>query len=200
MINIANEIKNSFGTEAEGFYFSDITICPERIHAVMINEVVPKDNNQDFYGSEGAPEYEASALALFQSAGVPVESIHDLLGKGIYITNAVKRPKEKSSVEKELIQESLPFLERELSFFPKLKVIMLMGDVAKKALNQIARQNIKKAVIPSGSTYKLRDNEFYYGDIRVIPSYIMTGGNLLIEKGKLQMISEDIAKMMEMIE
>jgi len=33
----------------------------------------------------------------------------------------------------------------------------------------------------------------------VIPSYIMTGGNLLIEKSKVAMIAEDIAQMLEII-
>lgn len=32
-------------------------------------------------------------------------------------------------------------------------------------------------------------------DKRVMPSYIMTGGNIQIEKSKVQMITEDIAEM-----
>ena len=35
------------------------------------------------------------------------------------------------------------------------------------------------------STYKLRDSEFYFNDVRIIPSYIMTGANILIEKSKI---------------
>lgn len=58
---------------------------------------------------------------------------------GIYITNAVKRPKRESAVPQEMIEESLPVLERELSLFPNLRAVMLMGDVAKKAFNMIAR-------------------------------------------------------------
>lgn len=33
------------------------------------------------------------------------------------------------------IENSLPYLEAELSLFPNVKVIMLMGDVAKKAFS-----------------------------------------------------------------
>ncbi len=76
---------------------------------------------------------------------------------------------------------------------------MLMGDVAKKAFNMIAKKSAKKNVIPAVSTYKLRNSEIYYKGIRVMPSYIMTGGNILIEKSKVTMAAEDIAIMLEII-
>lgn len=49
------------------------------------------------------------------------------------------------------------------------------------------------------SAYKLRSGEIYYEGIRVMPSYIMTGGNILIEKSKVTMTTEDIAAMLEII-
>jgi len=98
-----------------------------------------------------------------------------------------------------VITAHLPVLEKEIALFPDLKVIMLMGDVAKKAFNKIAKKNTKKNCIPSGSTYRIRDNAFYYGAIRVFPSYIMTGGNILIEKSKCEMISDDIKRMMKLL-
>lgn len=76
---------------------------------------------------------------------------------------------------------------------------MLMGDVARKMFNQISRKTVKRNPIPSGATYKLRATPFYFGDIRVMPSYIMTGGNILIEKSKVTMAAEDIAVMAEII-
>ena len=53
--------------------------------------------------------------------------------------------------------------------------------------------------VPSGSTYKLRSSEITYDGKRVMPSYIMTGGNIQIEKSKVQMITEDIAEMIGLI-
>lgn len=164
----------------------------------MINEIVPQEPAQDFYGSSGQ-QYLSTTLPLFQKAGLPVESIGDILHMGIYITNAVKTPKNGYAVEKSSMEESLPYLERELALFPNVKVIMLMGDVAKKMFNQIARKTVKRNPIPSGATYKLRATAFYFGDIRVIPSYIMTGGNILIEKSKVDMVAQDISIMAEII-
>ena len=69
---------------------------------------------------------------------------------------------------------------------------MLMGDVAIKSFNYISKRKTNEATIPKGSTYKLRNQSFYYQNIRIFPSYIITGKNFLIEKSKRKMIAEDI--------
>ncbi len=74
-----------------------------------------------------------------------------------------------------------------------------MGDVARKAFNMITKKATGKNAIPAVSTYKLRNSELYYKGIRIMPSYIMTGGNILIEKSKVTMATEDIAAMSAMI-
>lgn len=169
---------------------------PEMIKVVLINEVVPKNEYDDFY--ENNSNYSESVLSLFNNAGF-TENMYSLLDKGIYICNAVKTPKHESSITTEQIKASLDELEAELALFTNLQVIMLMGDVARKAFNMIVKRKIGKNIIPSGSTYKLRHNDYFYNEIQVMPSYICTGGNLLIEKSKVTMISEDIQKMMKLI-
>ena len=196
-MNIQNELEAKVGI-TNSIYLNNIEIDPLTIKAIMINEVVPSDALQDFYGVPDA-DYLKTTIPLFQGAGAEVKSIQDILQMGIYITNAVKTPKTKYAIEKNSIQDSLPYLEAELSLFPNVKVIMLMGDVAKKAFNIITNKSTKKNVVPTVSTYKLRTTEIYYKGIRVMPSYIMTGGNILIEKSKVAMATEDIATMLEII-
>lgn len=196
-MNIKKELEAKVGI-ANGIYLNNIDIDPLMIKAIMINEVVPSDPSQDFYGTPDA-DYLKTTIPLLQGAGTEVTSIQDILQMGIYITNAVKTPKTEYSVDKSSIENSLPYLEAELSLFPNIKVIMLMGDVAKKAFNMIAKKSTKKNVIPAVSTYKLRNSEIYYKGIRVMPSYIMTGGNILIEKSKVTMATEDIAAMLKII-
>ena len=75
-----------------------------------------------------------------------------------------------------------------------------MGDVAKKAFNKITKKTMKKNIVPAISTYKLRKTELYSGNIRILPSYIMTGKNILIEKSKFAMAAEDIALMLKLIQ
>ncbi len=196
-MNIKKELEAKAGT-ADGNYLNNLEIDPAAIRAIMINEVVPSDPAQDFYGSPDA-DYLKTTIPLFRGAGVCAASIQDILRMGIYITNAVKTPKTEYAIDKNSIERSLPYLEAELSLFTNIKVIMLMGDVAKKAFNMITKKRAGKNVIPAVSTYKLRNSEIYYKGIRVMPSYIMTGGNILIEKSKVAMATEDIAAMLEII-
>lgn len=196
-MNIKKELEARAGI-ANGIYLNNIDIDPLTIQAIMINEVVPADPLQDFYGPPDA-DYLKTTIPLFQLAGAKVTSIQDILQKGIYITNAVKTPKSEYNIDKGSIENSLPYLEAELSLFPNVKVIMLMGDVAKKAFNMITKKASKKNAVPAVSTYKLRNSEIYYEGIRIMPSYIMTGGNILIEKSKVTMAAEDIATMLEII-
>ena len=196
-MNIKKELETKVGI-ARDIYLNDIDIDPLTIKAIMINEVVPSDPVQDFYGAPDA-DYLKTTIPLLQGAGTAVSSIQDILQLGIYITNAVKAPKTEYVIDKSSIENSLPYLEAELSLFPNIKVIMLMGDVAKKAFNMITKKATKKNAIPAVSTYKLRSSEIYYKGIRVMPSYIMTGGNILIEKSKVTMATEDIAAMLKII-
>ena len=196
-MNIQNELEAKVGRRSS-IYLNNIEIDPLMIKAIMINEVVPSDASQDFYGVPDA-DYLKTTLPLLQGAGAKVNSMQDILQMGIYITNAVKTPKTEYAIEKSSIEDSLPYLEAELSLFPHVKVIMLMGDVAKKAFNMITKKATKKNVVSAVSTYKLRTTEIYYNGIRVMPSYIMTGGNILIEKSKVAMATEDIATMLEII-
>ncbi|MBQ7850746.1 MAG: uracil-DNA glycosylase [Clostridia bacterium] len=192
-MNIRHELENRLSARPH-LHLNDVDLDPAAIRAIMISEVVPADPAQDFYGSADA-DYAATALSLFRQAGVNVCSIDDLLRMGVYITNAVKTPKTAYAVEKEAFDESLPYLEAELALFPNVAVIVLCGDVAKKMYNRIARRTAKRNVVPSGATYRIRAASYYHGSIRVIPSYIITGGNLLIEKSKTAMIAQDIAAM-----
>ena len=197
MMNIQKELQQFSVGEAD-LRFNNVDVAPETIRAIMINEIVPSCPEEDFYGKPDSA-YMSTTIPLFRKAGIEVDSIWDILNNGIYITNAVKTPKSEYAVSKESIEESLPYLERELALFPDVKVIMLMGDVAKKAFNIISKKATKKNAVPSVSTYKLRNTEIIYNDIRIIPSYIMTGQNILIEKSKFEMASEDISMMYQLI-
>lgn len=174
---------------------NEVDIKQEEIKVVMVNEVAASCEGEDFYSTQAQSSYEQSVLHLFQRCGMPVTSLEELQNEGIYVTNAIKRPKQGNAIEPSMIEAYSFALAKELALFPNVKVIMLMGDVAKKAYTYINKREGKKRVIPAGSTYKIRKQSYYDGEIRVIPSYIMTGKNLLIEKSKQTMIIEDIQVM-----
>ncbi len=196
-MNIKSQLQQLCG-DTEFLRLNDINIEPEKIQAIMINEIVPIDSDNDFYGKPDSA-YMSTTIPLFRKAGIEVNNIQDILNLGIYITNAVKTPKSEYAVSKNSIEESLPYLEKELELFPNLHVVMLMGDVAKKAFNLISKKATGRNAVPGISTYKLRNTEILYKGLRIIPSYIMTGQNILIEKSKFEMASEDIALMYRLI-
>ncbi|MDR1262471.1 MAG: hypothetical protein LBK46_03150 [Oscillospiraceae bacterium] len=196
------EIARQNNLAVDTLQFPDCEIDPAKIKAVMVNEVVPKNPNDWFYSETSDSENRRNALGVFEGAGVSVKSMQDILDLGIYITAALKTPKETSTVDPEVIKAQLPLLEAELKLFPALKLIMLLGDVAIKMVNMIAKKTTKKNACMSGAEGRRRhwsNTEFYWGGIRVFPSYIMTGKNLLIEPFKRDTISEDIRNMMRII-
>lgn len=196
-MNIKQQLRQLSERETD-MHFNNVEVNPEIIQAIMINEVVPSCPEKDFYGKPDSA-YMSTTIPMFRKAGIEIGSVQDILNNGIYITNAVKTPKTEYAVSKESIEDSLPYLEKELALFPNVKVIMLMGDVAKKAFNMICKKATKKNAVPSISTYKLRNTEIFHKGIRIIPSYIMTGQNILIEKSKFEMASKDIETMYRLI-
>lgn len=193
-------VQNGLATEA--MQFPDCELDPAKIKVFMINEVVPKNPNDWFYSRSDDSENRRNALGLFESAGVPVNSMHDILDLGIYVTAALKTPKESSTADPEVIKAQLPLLEAELTLFPNIEVIMLMGDVAIKMINMIAKARTKKNACPTDAAGRRRhwaNEEFYWDGMRVFPSYIMTGKNLLIEPFKRDTIAEDIRRVMGII-
>lgn len=158
----------------------------------MISEAAPQ-SPADYYYAEGNPLFAQTTVRAFQEAGEAVSSINDVVSRGVFLTTAVKCGKTGYGIQRDTIQECSRLLETELALFPKLKALMLMGDVAIKAINFIARRSCGKPVIPAGSTYKLRKQIFFFRGMRVFPSYLQAGPGYFIEKSKRRMIAEDIA-------
>ena len=168
-----------------------VEIDPARVEILMISEAPPQNADDYFYASDN-PFYLQTTLQAFDQAGSPVSSMQDILNLGVFITTAVKCGKTGYSISSKTIKNCSELLEKEIDLFPNVKAILLMGDVAIKAVNYIAKRQTGKRVIPSGSTYKIRKDEYSYKGMRVFPSYLQTGKSFLIEKSKQKMIAEDI--------
>lgn len=74
-----------------------------------------------------------------------------------------------------------------------------MGDFEIKSVNYIWKRKYKTRIIPSGSTYKMRNEIFKSNAIRFFPLYMQTGDSFGLEKSKVEMITEDVKKAMELI-
>lgn len=166
--------------------------APDSVSIILISEAVPATPGDDYDGGPAALFARTTVLA-FQDAGARVASLDDVVGLGVYLTSAVKCPKLGYGLRPATIDACSRLLEQELAPFKRAKAILLMGDVAIRALNSIARRAGEPRVIPAISTYKLRDQAFYFRGMRVFPSYLQAGPSFFIERSKRRMIAEDIA-------
>lgn len=170
----------------------NVDVDSYKIETLMISESPPENPNDYFYAS-GNPFFLQTTMQSFNDAGFAVASMKDILNLRVYVTTAIKCAKTSYSIAPETIQNcSARIMEKEINLFPKAKSILLMGDTAIKSMNLIAKKNLGKRIIPSGSTYKIRRAEYFYKQFRVFPSYLQTGKSFLIEKSKQKMIAEDI--------
>lgn len=175
-----------------GYIIPEIELNPIQVKMLMISEAAPVERKDYYYAGEQS-QFENTTLKAFQQAGANVSSFKEILDLGVYLTSAVKCSKTGYGIKAGTINECSLILEQELALFPNIKVIWLMGDVAIKALNYIAKRAGEDRIIPAGSTYKIRGGEYYFRGIRTFPSYLQVGPSFGIEKSKVRMIAEDIA-------
>jgi uracil-DNA glycosylase len=175
-----------------------IDVDPARVSILLISEAAPEKSSDYYYAGASALFAQTTVLA-FQDAGAKVNSIDDILDLGVYLTTAVKCAKAGPGLASATIQNCSHLLEKELALFPNIKAYLLMGDVAIKAVNMIAKRNGEPRVIPAGATYKIRGGEFTFRGARALPSYVQAGPAFFVEKVKRKMIAEDIGKALQII-
>jgi hypothetical protein len=169
-----------------------LSLDPADVSIVLISEAAPPDRSDGYY-ARGEPLFARTTIQAFRDAGADVQSIEDVLSLGVYLTTAVKCAKKGYALSSSTVQECSHLLQKEIALFPAVRAYLLMGDVAIKALNQIARRSGEPRVIPAGSTYKIRGGDFRFRGARAFPSYLQAGPSFFIEKSKRKMIAEDIA-------
>ena len=182
----------------EGYIIPDVEVQPEAISLIMISEAAP-ENPGDYYYAQGDPLFQQTTVLAFNDAGAQVATIRDIVNLGVYLTTAVKCAKTGYGIQTATINECSRILEKELALFPNVRGYLLMGDVAIKALNAIAKRAGEGRVIPSGSTYKIRGQEYWFRGKRAFPSYLQAGPSFFIEKSKRKVIAEDIAAALRLI-
>lgn len=182
----------------ECYVVPDVDLNPEEVSIILISEAAPADLC-DYYYAEGDPLFQQTTVQAFKDAGADVSSIQDILDLGVYLTTAVKCGKTGYSIKAGTIKECFLILEEEIALFPNVRVFLLMGDVAIRAINYVAKRAGEGRVIPAGSTYKIRGQEYFFRGKRAFPSYLQAGPSFFIEKSKRRMIAEDIAEALSLV-
>jgi uracil-DNA glycosylase len=186
-------------TRRASYLIPAVEIDPLKVSILLISEAAP-ENPADYYYAGADALFARTTLLAFQDAGAMVTSIQEILDLGVYLTTAVKCGKTASGLATATVLNCSYLLEKELALFPNVKAYLLMGDVAIRAVNSIAKRNKEPRVIPAGSTYKIRLGEFTFRGARAFPSYIQAGPAFFVEKIKRKMIAEDIGNALRIVE
>jgi uracil-DNA glycosylase len=182
----------------ECYVVPPIQVRPNDISIILISEAAPADPG-DYYYAKGRPLFLQTTLQAFNDADARVSSLQDILDLGVYLTTAVKCGKTGYGIKASTIKECSSILGKEIASFPNVKALLLMGDVAIKAINCMVHEAGEERVIPAGSTYKVRGQKYFFHGKRVFPSYLQAGPSFFIEKSKRRMIAEDIAAALSLV-
>lgn len=182
----------------ECYIVPGVDLDPDGVSIIVISEAAPPSPD-DYYYADGDPLFQQTTVMAFNDAGADVASIRELVERGVYFTTAVKCGKTGYGIKAGTIRECSRILAEELALFPNVEAFLLMGDVAIKAINYIAKDMGDERVIPAGSTYKIRGPEYHFQGKRAFPSYLQAGPSFFIEKSRRQMIAEDIAAALSLV-
>jgi uracil-DNA glycosylase len=165
---------------------------------ILISEALPQNIN-DYFDGKGEPIFIKNTNMIFNSLGYNYKTYKDYMDNGIYLTTVIKCIKKDYLVKSETIKNCSINLAKELDEFVNKKVIMLRGDFAIKAINFIWKKKVNEKIIPTGSTYKIRNGVYESNGIRFFPSYTQTGDSFGLEKSKVEMIKDDVGKAIKII-
>ena len=180
-------------------YFQNVKdIQKDAVRLILISESFPK-NPDDYFDGSNDPLFIKNTNYLFKQNGCDYSTYDDYLNNGVYLTTAIKCVKKNYLVSAKTIEMCSYCLEKELEDFPHMQVLLLMGDFAIKAVNYIWKRKYNVKPIPNGSTYKIRNAEYKDRGIYFIPSYTQTGNGFGIEKGKIEMMKEDVGKALRLL-
>jgi len=179
-------------------YFQKIVSKKDRIKLILISEALPQKID-DYFDGKNEPTFIKNTNMIFKSLGYNYRTYENYLDNGIYLTTAIKCIKRDYLVSSTTIKNCSLNLEKELDEFANKKVIMLMGDFAIKAINYIWKRKYNEKIIPTGSTYKIRNDVYESNGIRFFPSYTQTSDSFGLEKTKVKMIKEDVGKAIKII-
>jgi uracil-DNA glycosylase len=169
----------------------EIEVDAGTISILMVSEAAPA-HVEDWYYAGPDALFAETTVEAFRDAGEDVSSVSEVLDLGVCLTTAGKCGRTGYGVATETVTTCSHLLEVELFQFPSARALMLMGDVAIKAVNAIARRSGEPRVVPAGATYRLRGGDYAFRGMKVFPSYVQAGPSFYIERRKREMIAEDI--------
>lgn len=175
-------------------YGQEFRLDCSAVRVLLLTDGYPADPHQHYIFSDPDTLAWQNTREVLASLGVEATSFQQVLDRGVLIIPSLggEVPPKVTPLQ---IADAGHRLEALLRLLPNLAAIGLMGDVAIAAFNRMHKRLTGTRLIPAGSTYKLRRQEYFWGDVQVFPSYLYTGKSYMIERSKRRMVAEDMERM-----
>ena len=181
----------------ECFVAPNINLKPNSVSVVMIAEAAPA-NSADYFYAKGEPLFAQTTLLAFNDAGANVQSVNLISALGVDPTTAVKWARRAIVSALALLKNVRACSNKNLLLFPNVRAFLLMGDVAIKGVNYIAKR-AGRAARDSGGI-DLQDSRWQICVSRRARVSIGTASLVFfVEKSKRKMIAQDIASALKLI-
>ena len=165
----------------------DYDIDTDKVKGLIVHED-PTNTDDDYF-----------TVPYFINSGYCVDSVSDVLDLGIYMTSAIKNEKAGKNDETSAITTHMPLLWHEISLFKNLKAVILAGHMSIKTFNFLAKWKTGKSLIPGNTLSRMRQKEYAFKGIRIIPSYKMIM-NFVPESERGGAVCSDLKTMRTIIE
>lgn len=115
-----------------------LDVDPATVTIVLVSEATaadPADGNE----APGDPLFARTTVEAVRDAGREVATLAEVRALGVHLTTAVKCAKTAYAIDPATVRTCSELLERELALFPRDRSLLLMGDVAVRNPDAIAR-------------------------------------------------------------
>ncbi len=170
-------------------------IKAEAVRLLLLTDGYPPDFAQHYVHSDPRAMPWQNTRQVFATAGIEVGSFEDLVARGILLATCLDEVAPAKTTAGDVTRAAAR-LEPLLAALLNLRAIGLMGDLAIAAFTRVHKARTGTRLIPAASTYKIRGEDFFWGDIQVLPSYLHTGKSFLIERSKQRMVADDLVRML----
>jgi hypothetical protein len=162
----------------------------------MLTDTLPEEPHEHYIYSDPANVAWQNTRSLFAEAGVTVRSYQDLLDQGVLMDPCLDliRP---GRISPWHIRYGAVRISEWLTRLPQLRAIGLMGDVAIRCFNEMARPRWASArrLLPGDANYRMQGNRFFLGRIEVFPTYLHTSATFPLERAKQKALADDMERL-----
>lgn len=173
---------------------------PETIRVLMVTDAYPEDDRSHYVHSDPCTVAWQNTQRIFAEAGVGVSSFQGLLDRGVLMEPCLEFVKP-ARISPWHIRSGAVRIAEWIGGLPNLRAVALMGDVAIRCFNEMARPRLAsgRRLIPADYTYRVRGDQYLLGPLQIFPTYLHTCESFNGERAKQRALAADMERLVRHI-